>query len=491
MAYIPDTHTTMTDAQMKAYNQAGAVTGAGPGATQGWVTAPNGQTYLIGDNNHDQANVDSLTARTYGYQGQQQKIAGAMGETANGSSYRGQMRNAGALEAFGQAPTGPSAAELAMRQQSSQAMQGNLAMAATGTGASSNSLMLNAMNRNAQQQGALAQQVGVQRAAETQAQRGQQMAALQGAAGLYGQAGQMQQNAYQGQAGIVGNVAGQNNQLASMYAGVGQANQQNATQLAQLKQQQDQYDSSRMDKYIGGAASAAGGMMAMSDIRAKTDIAPAGGQISDAFGNIGSSGYGYARLGDAGQDITPFNDSMYGAARIGDAGQDITPFANSRGQLVTSDIRMKTDVQPAGGDISGTFGNLSGSSYGYTNPAMGQGTHYGPMAQELAQTPAGASAVVPTQNGLAVDAGRLAMMNASETGQQRRELDALKSQITGTTSGGALGNGPVAGVDKVSKTGKALSLNDADAKKKAEEEKKKARQSFGGALSAFGDAVSG
>jgi hypothetical protein len=261
----------------------------------------------------------------------------------------------------------------------------------------------------------------VQRAAEAQAQRGQQMAALQSAGTMYGQAGQFQQNAYQGQANIANSINQQNAGMAGIYGQAAMSNASNALGYNAQKQQQDQFDDSRMDKYIGGAASAAGSMLAMSDIRAKTNI------------------------------------------------------------------------QPAGGDISSAFGNLSGSSYGYTNPALGQGTHYGPMAQELAQTPAGASAVVPTQNGLAVDAGRLAMMNASETGQQRRELDALKSQITGTTSGGALGYGQVAGADNVSKTGATLNtkLDDAAKKKAEEEKKKKALQGFGGALSAFGDAVSG
>lgn len=384
---------------------------------QGWITNPNGSVYLVNAENQDRANVDALSARSFGYQNQQLGVGEALRNTTLGAGYQGQVRNAAALEAMAGAPTGPSAAELAMRQQSGQAMQQNLAMAASGTGASNASLALNAMNRNAMQQGALAQSVGVQRAQEDQARRAQQMAALQGAGAMYGQAGQFQQNAIQGQANIMGNVAGQNNQVLGTYAGVGQANQQNALGVAQMKQQQDQYDSSRMDKYIGGAASAAGGMLAMSDIRAKTNI------------------------------------------------------------------------QPAQGDISSAFGNLSGSSYGYTDPQMGTGTHYGPMAQELAQTPAGASAVVPTQNGLAVDAGRLAMMNASETGRQRRELDALKSQITGTTSGAAV-SGPVLGYSNVAKTGATLDSKDSEAeKKKRDEAKRKAAQGFGGALSAFGDAI--
>jgi hypothetical protein len=69
----------------------------------------------------------------------------------------------------------------------------------------------------------------------------------------------------------------------------------------------------------------------------------------------------------------------------------------------------------------------AGRQYEYTPQAQQQlgqpaGKHYGPMAQDLAKTELGRSAVVPTPAGLAVDTGRLGLITAGLVGQLEERL---------------------------------------------------------------------
>jgi hypothetical protein len=70
-------------------------------------------------------------------------------------------------------------------------------------------------------------------------------------------------------------------------------------------------------------------------------------------------------------------------------------------------------------------------SYRYKDPARhGEGTHYGPMAQELAQTPVGRSAVMRQPDGrLAVDTGRLSLINTAALAAKQQEDDRENSAI--------------------------------------------------------------
>lgn len=72
-----------------------------------------------------------------------------------------------------------------------------------------------------------------------------------------------------------------------------------------------------------------------------------------------------------------------------------------------------------------------GYSYQYKDPAAhGQGTFYGPMAQDLEQTPAGASTVKQGPDGTKmVDTSRLSLVNTSAISEQQRKLQALQAQL--------------------------------------------------------------
>lgn len=79
-----------------------------------------------------------------------------------------------------------------------------------------------------------------------------------------------------------------------------------------------------------------------------------------------------------------------------------------------------TDLRPA-----------TGYSYEYKDPdRFGQGRFYGPMAQDLEKTPAGASTVKKAPDGTKmVDTSRLSLVNTSAISEQQRKLDELQKQV--------------------------------------------------------------
>ncbi len=88
----------------------------------------------------------------------------------------------------------------------------------------------------------------------------------------------------------------------------------------------------------------------------------------------------------------------------------------------TADTGPRTDLRPA-----------QGYSYEYkdpSSPGAAPGRHYGPMAQDLLKTPAGASTVVHQPNGrLGVDTGRLSLVNTSAISDQQNQLDRLRAML--------------------------------------------------------------
>jgi hypothetical protein len=123
----------------------------------------------------------------------------------------------------------------------------------------------------------------------------------------------------------------------------------------------------------------------------------------------------------------------------------------------SSDIRAKKDivrsdapaldfaragsmVSPKAPDLEALDAVAASPGYGYTYedpgaPGAAPGRQYGPMAQELASTPAGATAVTKGKDGkLAIDTGRLQLLDHSAISAQQRELDLLKQQIAAFSS---------------------------------------------------------
>lgn len=367
-------------------------------------------------------------------------LAGYAGQATPGSGLEGQAGKG--LLALGGAPQGPSASVLAMQNANAQALQSNQALAASARG-SNTGLALQAASAN---QGnldtALTQQVGQQRAAEDLAYKTQQANALTGASNVfsnqfgeragattaagnaYGNAG----NAYGAQGGLYSNIAGQNAGLANINAGIATADANNTQQQHQLNdafQQENQkqgyglqtdqaqnnlgiaktnadLDSQGRAAMLNAFSSAGSTAMKMSDVRAKKDIAPAAGRVADAF-----------RTADR------------DAAFVRGA-----PVAYPDAFMAQPATARYADAAPA---PSAAFPEAPPYSYQYKDPnqpGAEPGVQYGPMAQDLEQTPAGASVVGTDKKGKKfVDPGRLSMLTASEVSQHRKELDALNSRL--------------------------------------------------------------
>jgi len=72
-----------------------------------------------------------------------------------------------------------------------------------------------------------------------------------------------------------------------------------------------------------------------------------------------------------------------------------------------------------------------GYSYRYKDPEThGEGEHFGPMAQDLARTPAGRSTLSKDENGmLRVDTGKLALVDHAGLGELARQVAELKQRL--------------------------------------------------------------
>lgn len=82
--------------------------------------------------------------------------------------------------------------------------------------------------------------------------------------------------------------------------------------------------------------------------------------------------------------------------------------------------------------VSHAFAPAGSYAYKYKDPSAPgaeAGPQYGPMAQELEQTPAGRTVVGERGGRKFIDTDRLSLLNASATGQLRRELDHVNKQL--------------------------------------------------------------
>jgi len=333
------------------------------------------------------------------------------------------------------AGNGPSVAQLAMQRASADAANRNLASAAGVGGAGSVAALINAQNQNSVAQGQLQQNLGIQRAAEIAQARGQLGDVLSGIrgqtaaeAGAYAQIGQITGQQQLGNAALQAGQNALNQQGEQFYYGQG------ADWIKGQAGLNAQRAANWNNFYLGKESNANQANIAQQ----QHNDAMTGALLSGAA----TVGAGVATALTGGAAAPALAATIPGTVNAGAK-------ALATNGTGLSDIRAKTAIAPAEGEISGAFRglgraadairgtsvaypNLSGSSYFYRNPnAPGAepGQHYGPMAQELEQTPAGASVVRQMPDGTkGIDTGRLALLNASETAQLRRELDALKGK---------------------------------------------------------------
>lgn len=101
--------------------------------------------------------------------------------------------------------------------------------------------------------------------------------------------------------------------------------------------------------------------------------------------------------------------------------------------------RRPIDTDALDASASDAVRNSPASFYDYKDPgAPGADAqrHYGPMAQDLLKTPAGASAVTKMPDGkLGVDTGRLALVQHGAISEQQKKIDELSAQLDAITNG--------------------------------------------------------
>lgn len=401
------------------------------------------------------ANADFGSARTYLQSAGAGILAGAgrLGEANQIGSQQQQLANMQLAAAQGQAP---SVAQQAMQLAAAQQAQRNLAMASGVGGAGATAALINAQNQNATAQGQLQAQLGIQRAAEIAQARGE----------LGNTLGTMRQQTA-GEGLGYGTLGSQAAGIGQAYGSLGQIGGQQALGNAALRSQQNTLNQQGEQFYYGQGADWIKQQAQLNAGYAQNWNNYTVGQTSNAIN---------AQIAKQQHDDQLLGGLISGAATVGtgiltgltaggaaplfalsaaDAANRIYRASDGTPHQTSSDIRGKTAIAPAGGDVSqayrgiaganeqanqirtaevqypSVFSPLSSSSYFYKDPnAPGAepGQHFGPMAQELEKTPAGASVVRTMPDGKkGIDTGRLALLNASETGQLRREVDALKS----------------------------------------------------------------
>lgn len=408
---------------------------------------------------YTKAQGDFFNARAAQFQGAQSLGQGTqiLGQAnAIGTQQQG-LANQLQAAALGQ---GPSVAELAMQRAAAEQGQHSLAMAAGGTGPGANAALINATNQNAVAQGQLEQNLGIQRAQEIAQARGQLGDVLGTMRGQTGAA-----------AGQYGELASQYGQLGGLGAQLGQIEGQQGLANAQLQSQQNTLNQQGEQYYYGQGADWQKQQAALNAQYAANwnNFFTGQSSVSNAA-QIAQQQHEDALLGagvsTAGAVLGTLSTIPTGGATAPVAGGAIAKAASDWGKVAGSDIRAKTQIAPAGSAISDAyrgvasandqarqirsadvaypspFSPLSGSSYYYREPsAPGRepGQQFGPMAQELERTPAGRSAVRVMPDGTkGIDTGRLALLNASETGQLRREIDALKAESPALQKAAAL-----------------------------------------------------
>jgi hypothetical protein len=96
--------------------------------------------------------------------------------------------------------------------------------------------------------------------------------------------------------------------------------------------------------------------------------------------------------------------------------------------ILASDKRVKTNIGDATSEIDQFISSVKPYSFEYSHVAYGQpGIHYGVMAQDLEQTPAGASTVVEAQDGVKmVDLRRLVPLMMASMGRMAQRIEELE-----------------------------------------------------------------
>lgn len=199
-----------------------------------------------------------------------------------------------------------------------------------------------------------------------------------------------------------------------------------------------------------GAAQQAAGNQAISELRSQEQQAAmqgAAGMASQLAGQGLQQQLGYAGMLNQAQ-ISEMNAAANFALqqralqeqermgryqrRMGWANFGINTAGNVASDIASmvsmSDERLKTNIAPGGGAASQLAGSLDPKAFDYMPGAGPPGNRVGVMAQQLEQTPQGASLVVDTPMGKGVDTDQAALAGLAISADQEQRLRALEQR---------------------------------------------------------------
>lgn len=317
-----------------------------------------------------------------------------------------------------EATQGPSAAQAQLQQGTNQAMAGQLAMARSGRGLGGNAAAMGQAQGNmAGIQANQANAASQLRAQEDAAWRGRQASNLTNVAGMQGQ---------QSQANLGAAVQGrsQNDAMTQGMLGMGQDAYWQGTQAG-------------MQGYgmgMQGAQTSLLGQGLANDIRGE-EMRGGLAQEDNSLSYVAAKN-GWT-LADRQQD------SQERAGVFAGIGTALSTWSDVRAKkdIVRSDepaiefARAGSMVSPQQPDTDALDAVAASPGYGYKyidpdQPGARPGENYGVMAQDLAKTPAGATAIVNRPDGtLGIDPGRLSTLNTSAISAQQRQLDEIHDML--------------------------------------------------------------
>jgi len=377
---------------------------------------------------------------------------------------------AGTLNDLAMQGPGPSQAQAQLDASSAAAMRQQLAIAGSGRGMpGSASAQRNAAQQQAQIQGGTNAQAAVLRAQEEAAWRDQQARMLGMSGDLYGAGAASALAGADYATGAQQQQTAMNDQYAAAMGGLAAGAQKDAGMLSlgaenlahdvnmggltgsmgyekgitdiygigkgvSVGQQQVAQQQDAADKSFYGSL-----LASISDVRAKKNIRPADDEVTATLRRLGvEQGEAAASAGQRSQAHQFSLDTGLGTPIDYDANAGIYRERDPLRTRGAEGARYK----PRGADVPVLSANpfdardASASAFEYRDPERhGQGQHFGPMAQELEQTPAGASTVIEQPDGTkAIDTGRLSLLNTSGLGAVQRNQDDFQRTISETNA---------------------------------------------------------
>lgn len=244
-------------------------------------------------------------------------------------------------------------------------------------------------------------------------------------------------------AAFSGSAGNKNEMLAKAQTDIAQKRMQDTTQRLQANQQMQaslgaqaaQAQQSQYARQLAGAQNRQQNVVNAANVQSGANANANQANLASMQDERGSKGK--SLLEGLGQGM--FSSSQQIGASPGTGASSFSSSAGSTlgsggGGMMASDERNKEHVQDGSPEIEGFLDSLGTHKYDYKPEAKGlagagEGEHYSPMAQELEETPVGASMVQDTPDGKQVDYGKGFGALASGLGELNDRLKRLEGRV--------------------------------------------------------------